>query len=284
MDSLASAPFQETGFDIQSKPDRAQRFVAAKADLVAALGMWRLCGSLAMLDIKLRYRGSVLGPFWLTLSSGLMIGMMGFLYSALFHRDLHDYFPFIALSIVLWNFLLALVTDACMCFISVESVIRSVRAPLMLYAIRVVLRNLLILAHNVVVVVIVDLALQINPGWVGLLAIPALLLWLVVAVSTVVLLGALCARFRDIPPIVASLMQLAFFVSGVIWQPSQLKDFEWLLAFNPVFSLLEVLRAPLLGHVPSLAITASALIYSGIIITLASLLFARVRGRIAFWV
>jgi len=111
-----------------------------------------------------------------------------------------------------------------------------------------------------------------------------LLLWLVVAVAMVVLLGSLCARFRDIPPIVASLMQLAFFVSGVIWQPTQLKQYEWLLDFNPVFTLLELMRAPLLGHVPTLGVTISALVFSLITVTLAALLFARVRGRIAFWV
>ena len=246
--------------------------------------MWRLCWSLAFLDIKLRYRGSVLGPFWLTLSSGVMIGMMGVLYSALFHMDMHSYFPFLALSIVLWNFMLYTITDACVCFINADTMIRSVRLPMMLHPIRAVLRNLMILGHNVVVIVVVDLALNTWPSWTGLLAIPAFLLWLVVSLAMAVLLGALCARFRDIPPIVGSLMQIAFFVSGVMWQPSQLKGFEWLLAFDPVFSLLEIVRAPLLGQLPSLTVTISALSYSTVIIGLAALLFARVRGRLAFWV
>ena len=246
--------------------------------------MGRLCWSLAMLDIKLRYRGSLLGPFWLTLSSGLMIGAMGVLYAALFHMDMRGYFPFLALSIVLWNFMFALVSDACVCFINAEATIRSVRLPMMLHPIRAVLRNLLVLAHNVAVIVVVDAALNAWPGWVGLLAIPALVLWLAAALAVSVLLGALCARFRDIAPIVASLMQLAFFVSGVIWQPSQLKGYEGVLAFNPVFSLLDILRAPLLGHPPSLAVTLSAVLYSALLIVFACLLFARVRGRIAFWV
>ena len=282
MDSVAAE--QGLGFDIESNPDRSARLRAARLDFRAAFSMWRLCWSLALLDIKLRYRGSVLGPFWLTLSSAVMIGMMGVLYAELFHMDMHGYFPFLALSIVLWNFMLSSITDSCGSFIEAEAMIRSVRLPMMLHPIRTVLRNLLILGHNVVVIVLVDLILNTWPGWIGLLAIPAFLLWLVVSLAMAVLLGALCARFRDIPPIVGSLMQIAFFVSGVIWQPSQLKGYEWLLAFNPVFSLLEIVRAPLLGQVPSLTITASALSYSVVIIGLAALLFARVRGRIPFWV
>jgi lipopolysaccharide transport system permease protein len=98
------------------------------------------------------------------------------------------------------------------------------------------------------------------------------------------LLGTICARFRDIPPIVNSVMQMAFFISAVIWKPSQLGRHEWLLAFNPFFTLLEVVRAPLLGSVPSLAVWGSALLSSVVLWAASWMLFARVRGRIAFWI
>ena len=246
--------------------------------------MWRLCWTLAWLDIKLRYRGSVLGPFWLTLSTAVMIGSMGFLYGTLFQMDLSHYFPFLALSIVLWNFLGSLISEACVSFTQAEGMIRAVRMPFTLYAGRVVLRNLLVLAHNVVVIVAVDILVGLNPGFIGLLAIPAFLLWLSVAVALCLLLGVLCARFRDIPPIVASIVQIAFFMSAVIWQPDQLKAHEYLLAFNPFFTLLQIVRGPMLGELPSLAVYASALIYSGLVFAASWLVFSRVRGRIAFWV
>jgi len=114
--------------------------------------------------------------------------------------------------------------------------------------------------------------------------VPGLLLWLVDGVAVGLLLGPLCARFRDIPPIVASLMQIAFFISAVIWKPSQLGEHEWMMAFNPVFALLEIVRAPLLGQAPSAAIYLSALLFSALLCGAAWLLFVRVRGRIAFWV
>lgn len=246
--------------------------------------MWRLCWTLAWLDIKLRYRGSLLGPFWLTMSTAVMIGSMGFLYGTLFQMDLQHYFPFLALSIVLWAFLSSLIQEACVCFTQAEGMIRAVRMPFTLYAGRVVMRNLLVLAHNVVVIVVVDLLVGLNPGWVGLLAIPAFVLWLALAVALCLLLGVLCARFRDIPPIVASIVQIAFFMSAVIWQPSQLKENEYLLALNPFFTLLEVVRGPMLGEVPSLSVYLSAGVYSGLIFVISWLLFSRVRGRIAFWV
>ncbi len=270
--------------DITSSPRFWVRAQLAVRDVRSAFQLWRLCWTLSWLDIKLRYRGSVLGPFWLTLSTALMVGSMGFLYAALFHMDLHAYLPFLALSIVLWNFLSALVSESCTSFTAADSMIRSIRMPFMLYGARVVVRNVVILGHNVVVIVVVDLLLQVWPGVTALLAIPAFLLWLVAGVALSLMLGALCARFRDIPPIIGSVMQMAFFVSAVIWRPSQLNQHEWLLLFNPFYTILEVVRGPLLGEVPSLAVYASAGVATLVLCLMSALLFTRTRGRIAFWV
>jgi lipopolysaccharide transport system permease protein len=130
----------------------------------------------------------------------------------------------------------------------------------------------------------VDLVLWTLPGREALLALPAMALWLLDALALATLLGGLCARFRDIPPIVGSLMQMAFFVTPVIWKPELVGAKQWMLPFNPFFSLLEIVRGPLLGEVPGAVVYVSALLWSGVLCAIAWLLFARVRGRIAFWV
>ena len=63
---------------------------------------------------------TVAGPTALTLSTAVMVATMGVLYAELFHIKLHDFLPFIALSIVLWNFMSSLVTDGCVAFTSSE--------------------------------------------------------------------------------------------------------------------------------------------------------------------
>jgi lipopolysaccharide transport system permease protein len=94
----------------------------------------------------------------------------------------------------------------------------------------------------------------------------------------------LCARFRDIPPIIGSVMQMAFFVTPVIWKPELIGEKAWLLPLNPFFTLLEVVRGPLLGTIPDRYIYLSAGLSSLAICGCAWLLFARVRNRIAFWI
>jgi lipopolysaccharide transport system permease protein len=281
--ALQTAAREPATRDLAALP--ASRQGKALRDLREAGALWRLCWTLSWLDIKLRYRGSVLGPFWLTLSTAVMAGAMGSIYAGLFHMNLREYLPFLVLSLVLWGFLGGLVTDGCVAFTASEGMIRSVRMPFALYAVRIVLRNVLILAHNLVVVVAVMAIFGAWPGLPVLIALPGFALWMIDACALAILLGALCARFRDIPPIVGSILQMAFFVTPVIWKPELVgADRQWLLPLNPFFGLFELVRAPLLGKLPTLAEAGAALLYSVLLCTSAWLLFARVRGRIAFWV
>ncbi|HEX5326712.1 MAG TPA: ABC transporter permease [Acetobacteraceae bacterium] len=272
---------------LEFRPSMAagQRSRLAAADIADGARLWRLAWTLGWLDIRLRYRGSLLGPFWLTLSTAVMVASLGFLYAALFHMDLREYLPFIALSQVLWTFIAGVVTEGCTCFTQAEGIIRSVRMPLFVHAVRTVVRNLLVLAHNVVVIVVVFAALAVHPGWAALWALPGLAVWLVVGAAVCLPLGAICARFRDIPPIVGSVMQIAFFVTPIIWLPAQLGAARqhWLL-LNPFFDLIEIVRAPLLGTVAGSHVWVAALVIMVVTCAVSWLLFTRVRGRIAFWI
>jgi lipopolysaccharide transport system permease protein len=262
----------------------AARHRLAATDLREGWQLGRLCWTLSWLDIKGRYRGSILGPFWLTLSTAVMVASLGVLYSTLFRMNLREYLPFLALSLVLWNFVQTLVSEACTGFTQLEGMIRSVRMPYSLYAARIVLRNLLVLAHNIIVIAVVYAVFRVWPGSMALVALPALLIWLIDSMAIAFALGAFCARFRDVPPIVASVMQIAFFVSPIIWKPELIVHGRRWLPLNPFFSLFEIVRAPLLGSMPGWHMWAAALGYSLLLCGLSWALFVRVRGRLAFWV
>ena len=274
----------EATLELHAGQSLGERQHLAARDLREAAKLWRLCWTLAMLDIRLRYRGSMLGPFWLTLSTGAMVSAMGVLYSELLHISLHEYLPFLTASLVLWGFVATLFAEACLSYTVSEGMIRTIRIPFALYAARTVLRNLFVLAHNLVVVIAVDLFVWTGPGLDGLLAIPGLIFWIIDSFAIVILLGALCARFRDIPPIVASIVQMTFFVTPVLWKPELVGVHQWLLPANPFFDLLEIIRGPVLGEVPTATVYLAATGYSFLLCAATWFLFARVRGRIAFWI
>ncbi|GAN74473.1 ABC transporter polysaccharide/O-antigene exporter [Acidiphilium multivorum AIU301] len=249
--------------------------------------LWRLIWTLGLSDIKLRYRGSALGPFWLTISMGVQIGAMAFLYADLFHTDIHTYLPYLSISIVLWGYLNSLISDGCVCFSSADTLIKGTRMPFTVHAARSVVRNTIVLGHNLVVVVVVFAIMGVDQSLYSLLAIPAFLLWLIDAFAISLLFGAFCARFRDVPQIIMALMQIAFFVTPIMWYAKILETHPravLLVKLNPFFYILEILRAPLLGSPMSVDMVLKALIISAGIIIISIIGFARTRGRIAYWV
>jgi lipopolysaccharide transport system permease protein len=259
----------------------------AFSDIRQSCALWRLVWTLGMFDIRLRYRGSVLGPFWLTLSTAVMVGSLGFLYSRLFHTDIISYLPFLSLSLVLWNFISTLTTEGCTCFTIAEPMIRAMRMPLSVHAGRVVVRNILVLGHNIVVIAAVFAILGKAPGAFSFLIVPACALWLVDAFAICLLLGVLCARYRDVPPIIASVMQIAFFVSPIMWNAAILAQRGIgvvLVKWNPFYDLLEIIRGPLMGTPTNLQTWAAAAGYSALLVVLAMIGFARARPRLAYWV
>ena len=269
--------------DIGAEVTRTNRHGLAWKDLTDGAALWRLGVTLGWLDIKLKYRGSLLGPFWLTISTAVWIGAMGGLYSVLFHQDLHVYLPFLALSLVTWNALGGLVGDACTTFTQAEGTIRSMRMPFFVYALRVVVRTAISFAHNLPVILGVFAIFSTWPGLVAVQSLAGCVLWTVDGFAACLLLGSLCARFRDIPPIVGSIMQIAFFITPIVWRPEQLGAHGWWLPYNPFDALLETVRGPLLGHSMSATVWLLALADSAVFCAVTWFVFVRVRTRLAYW-
>jgi len=266
-------------------PEPPSRAALALADLAEGVRESWLWTTLAQQDVKLRYRGSILGPFWQTLTTAVMIGGMGLIYAKLFHTELHDYLPMLTVGLIFWMFIAGMITEGCGTFVGVQGIIQQVRLPFSLHAYRLVYRNLLTLAHNFVIVPVVLLIFPHPIVWMRLLElIPGLVLITITGIWVSVLLGMISARFRDVPPIVGSVVQVVFFMTPIMWPIGALGSNAWWAQLNPLFAAVDVLRGPLLGQP-----TAR---YSWTILATVTLLgcvaafafFARFRSRIAFWV
>jgi ABC-type polysaccharide/polyol phosphate export permease len=253
-------------------------------DLADGFGKNWMWAALALQDIKLRYRGSVLGPFWLTISTLVMVIAMGVIYGRLFRVDTAAYLPYLALGLIVWQTFSSIITEGCETFLREQSVIQQVPIPFSIHAYRNVCRNFIVLAHNLVIVPIGLVVFAIPIDWRVLEIIPGFLLLAINGFWLSILLGLISARFRDVPPIVASFLQVLFFVTPIFWPVEMLGNWRAIATLNPLFAAIDVVRAPLLGvaTAPSSWIVLSIMTVLGGGMTFA--LFARFRSRIAYWI
>ena len=257
---------------------------SAIRDFAEGLRRWELWITLGWHDIRQRYRRSTVGPFWLTISMGAMVGGLAYLYAGLFGQSIEKYLPYVAIGIIVFSFISTTAAEACNVFIASSQMILQTKAPLSIYVYQMLWRNLLILAHNMVIYVVLLVFFNVGAGVVSLLSLLGLALVILMGFWSGIILGTLSARFRDVPPIVASIMQVAFFLTPVFWVPGSLQGREVFAHLNPFYYLLEIVRMPLLGQVPPATMWLAVIGMNCIAAVVALLFFARFRARVAYWV
>jgi lipopolysaccharide transport system permease protein len=256
----------------------------AWSDMIAGLASWRLWVRLGWNDILQRYRRSILGPFWLTASMAIMIVALGVLYAGLFNTPVEDFLPFLCVGLLVWTLVASFLIEGGTLFTGSESYIKQIRLPYSVYVYRSAWSKLVTFFHNFIIYFAVLLYFQIWPGTVGLLAIPGLAIVVINGALASLCIGIISARFRDVPPLISSIVQIVFFVTPIFWKPELLKGREYVTDFNPFFHLLEIVRAPLLGSVPSAKSYLAVLLITLINVVITGTFFSRFRSRISYWV
>lgn len=258
--------------------------ILSLADLKQSIASWRLWTLLGWLEIRQRYARSRLGPFWLTISMGVMISSLGVVYGTLFGQKLSEYLPFLASSIVLWGLFSQTVQDGSVAYINSAPYIRQMATPKLLYILQVVWRNLIVLAHNFVIIIVLLLIFGVNRWETLPMFIPGLALFILNALWIAMVASLLSARFRDLPQIVGALLQVAFYVTPIIFRPNALTRFSFIVEWNPLAYLIDVVRGPLIGQMPSALTWGVTIGMAAIGWPLALLLTGRFLKRIPYWV
>ena len=257
---------------------------SAWADWWAGTRRIDLWSTLAWYDIVLRYRRSLLGPWWITLSMGAMLLGMGPLYAALFGVPLARFYPHLALGIIFWNFLSSTLNEGCQVFIAATTYLKHGAVPRSVFVWRSLARHLFFLAHHLVLYLPVAIWAGLNWSPRMLLIVPGLLVVVINLHALSISLGLLSARFRDVPNIVASSLQLLMFLTPVFWFPEKLPGRARLILYNPLAQLLDILRLPLLGGQPAPGTVKLLLYFTALNVAVAALLYARLRRQVVYWV
>ena len=267
-------------------------WAAARADLLTGWRQRELWGHLGWQDIRQRYRRSVLGPIWITISMAVTAVALGILYAGLFGNSLEEQLPYILVGFIVWAFISGCVLEGTDVFIANEGLIKHLPAPISVHVYRLVWRQTLLFGHNLIVYVIMLAIFPRALHWSDLSAIPAFLLLAVNGAWVALLFGMASSRFRDLTPIVGSVVQLMFFLTPIVWiyddflnSPNPaIAERARLAELNPFLHFIEMIRRPMLGE-PQVWhhwVVVAGITVVGWAVTLLAL--RRYRSRVAYWV
>jgi ABC-type polysaccharide/polyol phosphate export permease len=252
-------------------------------DLYEGLSNWRLWSMLGWSDIHQRYRRSIFGPFWITISMAIFIVLLGLIYSKLFHQELAVFLPYIAMGLITWGFISSTTTEACSAFIENGGIIKQINLPYSIYAMRMIWRSFIVFLHTVILIVPIAIVFRMHLGLSTLLAVPGMFLVVLNQIWLSIVIGVIATRFRDITQIVATAIQISVFVTPVMWPVSAIADTRLIADINPFYHLIQLVRAPLLGEgaepLSWIVVLAMCVIGYG----LAAIALTRAGPRLVYW-
>jgi ABC-type polysaccharide/polyol phosphate export permease len=238
-------------------------------------------------DIKKSYRRSVFGQLWITIGMAVTIAAIGLVFGTIFGTPMEIFLPYLASGVISWAIITGILNDGANTFIAAEGMIKQISMNKLVYLLRVVWRNMIISAHNLVIFPIVLLIFAVWPG-------RTVLLWplgLAVAVFSLsgaaLILGILSIRYRDVPNIVNAVLTVAFYSTPVIWMKENVGNnpiVDAMVNFNPLYHLLSIMRLPMIGRYPTFENWTWALASGVVFWTIALILFQKYQNRIAYWV
>ena len=257
----------------------------ALEDMFESFRKWRVALIFGWQDVAQRYRRSRIGAFWLTLNMLVFIAAIGAVFGTLFRAPMAEFLPYLCVSIITWNFLSITLNEGCTTFVASEGIILQVRMPLFMHIMRTMWRNIIILAHNIVIFPVVVLLVGGSVGWTALLAIPGLLLLCLNLSWMSLVFSLICTRFRDMTQVVTNLLQVMFYFTPVMWMTRTLPEHvpDLFFQLNPFYHFLQLIRAPLLNQYPDALSWIVALAIAVVGWAWAIVFFGKYRWRVAYW-
>ena len=238
-------------------------------------------------DIRQSYRRSVFGQLWITIGMAVTIAAIGIVFGTIFGTPIQVFLPYLASGLIMWGLIAGILNDGNQAFIAAEGMIKQLPLPKIVYIVRVVWRNIIVSAHNIVIFPIVIVIVGGSTSWAVLLW-PLGILSAVISLSGLALVfGIVASRYRDLPQIVSATLTVAFYVTPVIWIRESIGDNELvnaLVTFNPLNHILQVARLPLIGQYPTIENWTWVIASAAVFWTVGIMLFNRFEKRIAYWV
>ncbi|WP_430335176.1 galactan export ABC transporter permease subunit Wzm/RfbD [Rhodococcus sp. ACT016] len=271
----------------------SQTFRRAFQDLREGFAQRELWLNLGWQDIKQRYRRSVIGPFWITIATGVQATAMGILYSALLGMSIQTFLPYVTVGLIVWNLISASILEGSEVFIANEGLIKQLPSALSVHIYRLVWRQMLFFAHNLLIYVIMVFAFGVwrHMTWTDLAAIPAFGLIILNALWVSIVFGIFATRYRDIAPILGSLTLLLFVLTPIFWSTDVLKEQGGQVAerariaeLNPLYHFLAIIRAPMIGADQQAYHWYIVLAFTVVGWALALFALRKYRARVAYWV
>ena len=252
-------------------------------DLTRSIQLREVWMHFALDDMVARYKRTLLGPIWNAAYITATAAAFSLVIGGIFGQPIEKVLPSVLTGIIAWQLVGATVIDSSAVLIASAHSIKATNLPYFWYVWRQLARSLLMFLHNFIPLLPILFYFKIVPiqGYLLFASIP---LCIAAIAPWSMLIGMLCARFRDVQYFISNFSQLLFFATPIMWDDTTLTpERRWLVDYNPFSYLVHLIKDPLMNHVPQTIEWAGVLVIAIVGWFLLIPFFILFRNRVAFW-
>jgi len=200
-----------------------------------------LVKNLVWKDLKLKYRGSLLGFCWSLLNPLLMLTVYTIAFKYILKIGRGDYAFFLLAGLLPWNFFSSSLVNSTRCIMDNAHLIKKVYFPRMILPIATVLFNFIqMLLALAVFLPLIFISSSVNTSWIALgYFLLLLLLNLLFTIGLAFILSALTVFFRDLTHLTEVFLLLLFWLTPIVYSISLVPDnLRWAFRLNPLAAFI----------------------------------------------
>jgi lipopolysaccharide transport system permease protein len=206
--------------------------------------------TLALRDLKLRYKQTALGAIWVVLQPLLAAGIFSFVFGvvASLPSDGVPYFLFSYAGLLGWNLFSGTLSKTSGCLVGNSHLISKVFFPRLVLPLSSVPSTLVDFSVAIVMAGVLMILWAIVPGPALLLLPVASILAITLALGIGLITASLAVTYRDINYILPVFLQMVLYISPIAYATSAIPDrWQTIYHLNPLVPILETFRYALLG-------------------------------------
>lgn len=176
--------------------------------------------------------------------------LLSIVFGKIFKTDIKEYAPYILSGMIIWEFVTSSTVGGALSFVQADAYIKQCNHPLAIYTLRTVFTNIIVLSlASISLILWVSIVMPQNFGWSWLAALTIFPILILVQWPLSTLLAYIATRFRDLPHALGLVLQAMWFISPIYFEAKifRVGDLHWLVDWNPIYHLLQIVRAPLLN-------------------------------------
>ena len=236
-------------------------------------------------ELKERYRRSVFGIAWIPISFLLFVGVKVLVFSQLSETSVGLFSVHVVIGYLVWQLINALMVDSTQTFVRAAGYIKSSPLPYTTFVLQGILRNSVPFLFNIPIVLIICVTSTDTSLVVFLWFFPVYIVYFISAIWVSLLFGVIGARYRDLIYAFQTIMRVLFFLTPIIWIPSQLGSIgETISLLNPISHYINIIREPIMQRgIP----TMSWIIVGSITVVgwlTSALVYGKSRNSIVHWI